>query len=149
MDSSSWYRIAGYQPRLRRHARVYRQLHRGRLSYILQDRTSGRYHVCSPPAYYMMSLMDGSRSVEAIWDEACAAFPDDRLDKGDVLRLLSLLYNSDVLHGDVPPDVAEQTERGARQVKRKTLMRFLNPSNLRIAKALDLTLPEGARADRA
>lgn len=131
MDTSSWYRVAGYRPRLRRHARVYRQLHRGRLSYILQDRTSGRYHVCSPPAYYMMSLMDGSRSVEELWDAACAAFPDDRLDKGDVLRLLSLLYNSDVLHGDVPPDVAEQTDRGARQSQRKTLMRFLNPLAIR------------------
>ncbi len=130
-DSASWYRIADYRPRLRRHARVYRQQYRGRLSYVLQDRSSGRYHVCSPPAYYMMSLMDGSRSVRELWDTACGAFPDETLQQGDVLRLLSLLYSSDVLHGDVPADVAELTERGARQQQRKTMMRFLNPLAVR------------------
>jgi putative peptide zinc metalloprotease protein len=132
MESGSWYRIAGYRPRLRRHARIYRQQYRGRLNYILQDRTSGRYHVCSPPAYYMISLMDGSRTVQMLWDAACAAFPDERLGQGEVLRLLSLLYSSDVLHGDVPPDISELTDRGGRQAQRKTLMRFLNPLALRI-----------------
>jgi putative peptide zinc metalloprotease protein len=132
MESGSWYRIAGYRPRLRRHARIYRQQYRGRLNYMLQDRTSGRYHVCSPPAYFMMSLMDGAHSVEEIWNAACAAFPDETLQQGEVLRLLSLLHNSDVLHGDVPADVSEQTERGYKQSRRKTLMRFLNPLAIRI-----------------
>ena len=101
MESGSWYRIADYRPKLRRHARIYRQRYRGRVTYVLQDRTSGRYHLCSPPAYYMMSLMDGSHTVEELRDQACAAFPDEALDQAQVMRLLAMLYSSDVLHGDV------------------------------------------------
>ena len=69
MDSTTWHRIASYKPKLRRHARIYRQHYRGRLNYVLQDRTSGRYHLCSPIAYYMMSLMEGSLSLGEIWDK--------------------------------------------------------------------------------
>ena len=131
MERSSWYRIAGYRPKLRRHARIYRQRYRGRLTYVLQDRTSGRYHLCTPPAYYMMSLMDGSHTVEEIWDMACTAFPDQVLDKSDVTRLLAMLYGSDVLYGDVPSDVEELTSRSTRQKRRKTFLRFLNPMAIR------------------
>jgi putative peptide zinc metalloprotease protein len=131
MESGSWYRIAGYRPKLRRHARIYRQHYRGRLTYVLQDRTSGRYHLCTPPAYYMMSLMDGSHTVEEIWDMACAAFPDEVLDKFEVTRLLAMLYSSDVLHGDVPSDIEELTDRSTRQKQRKSLLRFLNPLAVR------------------
>ncbi len=131
MDSSAWYRIAAYCPRLRRHARIYRQRYRGRLTYVLQDRTSGRYHMCSPIAYHMMSLMDGTRTVEDIRDQAAADFPDEDIEQGEMLRLLSMLQSSDVLHGDVPPDVLELTDRGVRQQRRKTLLRFLNPLAMR------------------
>jgi len=131
MENGSWYRIAGYRPRLRRHARIHRQHYRGRLTYILQDRTSGRHHLCSPPAYYMMSLMDGTRTVQEIWDMACAAFPGEPLDKSEVMRLLAMLYGSDVLHGDVPSDIEEITERSTRQKQRKRLLRFLNPMAVR------------------
>ncbi|MEH6585180.1 MAG: hypothetical protein V7720_01410 [Halioglobus sp.] len=131
MQSGSWYRIAEYRPKLRRHARVYRQRYRGRVTYVLQDRTSGRYHLCSPPAYYMMSLMDGAHTVDELRDQACAAFPDDVLDQAQVMRLLAMLYSSDVLHGDVPADVEELTDRGARQKNRKSLLRFLNPLAVR------------------
>lgn len=131
MQTSSWYRLAAFRPKLRRHARIYRQQHRGQLCYVLQDRTSGRYQLCSAPAYYMISLMDGSRSVEELWDMACAAFPEEKLSESDVTRLLSMLYTSDVLQGDVPTDVSELTERGTRQRQRKTLMRFLNPLAVR------------------
>ncbi|MEJ2761468.1 MAG: peptidase M50 [Gammaproteobacteria bacterium] len=132
MESGSWYRIAGYRPKLRRHARIYRQHFRGRLTYVLQDRTSGRYHLCSPSAYYMMSLMDGSRTVEEIWDMACAAFPSEVLDKSEVTRLLAMLSGSDVLYGDVPSDIEKLTERSTRQKQRNMLMPFLNPLAVRI-----------------
>jgi putative peptide zinc metalloprotease protein len=102
------------------------------VSYVLQDRTSGRYHLCSPPAYYMMSLMDGSHTVDELRDQACAAFPDEVLDQAQVMRLLVMLYSSDVLHGDVPADVRELTDRGARLKHRKSLFRFLNPLAVRL-----------------
>lgn len=132
MASSAWYRIAGFRPKLRGHARIYRQRYQGRLGFVLQDRTSGKYQLCSPGAYYMISLMDGTRTVSEIRDMACAAFPDEDIDESELTRLLAMLHSSDVLHGDLPPDVSELTDRGARQTRRKTLMRFLNPLAIRV-----------------
>ncbi|WP_187276402.1 site-2 protease family protein [Parahaliea maris] len=113
---------------------------------MLQDRTSGRYHLCSPSAYYMISLMDGKRTVEEIWNRACEAFPDERIEKADITRLLITLYSSDVLLGDVPPDVSEQTDRGQSQRRRKNILRFLNPLAVRVPlldpdRFLSATLP--------
>ena len=52
--SASWYRVAGLKPRLRAHARFHRTLFRGQVWYVLQDRTSGRFHRFSPAAYLLV-----------------------------------------------------------------------------------------------
>ncbi|GGO79228.1 hypothetical protein GCM10011348_12990 [Marinobacterium nitratireducens] len=132
MEQGIWYRVAGYRPELRRHARIYRQRFRGRLTYVLQDRTSGRHHLCSPSAYYMMSLMDGSRTVAQIRDMACEAFPDEVIDQSEVTKLLAMLFRSDVMQGSLPADALELTERGDRQSRRNRFLRFLNPLAVRI-----------------
>jgi putative peptide zinc metalloprotease protein len=48
--SASWYRVAGLVPRLRTHAQIHRHEYRGQLWYVLQDRSSDRFHRFSPPA---------------------------------------------------------------------------------------------------
>lgn len=132
LQSSSWYRVAALRPRLRSHARIHRQHFRGQLWYVLQDRTSGRFVRFSPSAYLVISLMDGERTVQEIWDIACARLGDDVLTQDETIRLLGQLHRSDVLHGDVPPDVDELSERGAKQRRRKLAMSLLNPMAVRI-----------------
>lgn len=146
VQSASWYRVAHLKPRLRSHARIHRQHFRGQLWYVLQDRTSGRFVRFSPPAYLLISLMDGRRTMQEIWDIACARLGDDVLTQDETIRVLGQLHRSDVLHGDVPPDLAEVSERGAKQRRRKLAMSMLNPMAVRIPlidpdEFLDATLP--------
>ncbi|MEN8205402.1 MAG: peptidase M50 [Pseudomonadota bacterium] len=130
--SSSWYRVAHLQPRLRGHAVIHRQRFRGQLWYVLQDRTSGRFHRFSPAAHFVISLLDGKRSVQEIWDQACTALGDDVLTQDDMIKLLAQLHSSDVLTGDVPPDLDEMSERASKQRRRKLTMSFINPLAIRI-----------------
>ena len=130
--SSSWYRVAHLKSRLRSHAKIHRQQFRGHLWYVLQDTASGRYHRFSPPAHLLISLMDGYRTLQEIWDIACRRLGDDVLTQDETIRLLAQLHQSDLLRGDVPPDVTEMTERAEKQRRRKLVMSLLNPLALRV-----------------
>ncbi len=130
--SSSWYRVAHLKSRLRSHAKIHRQQFRGHLWYVLQDSASGRYHRFSPPAHLLVSLMDGCRTIQEIWDIGCRRLGDDVLTQDETIRLLAQLHQSDLLHGDVPPDVTEMTQRAEKQRRRKLLMSLLNPMALRV-----------------
>ena len=130
--SSSWYRVADLKLRLRRHAKLYRTHYRGQLWYVLQDRTSGRFHRFSPSSYMIISMMDGKRTIQETWDIACARLDDDTLTQDEVIRLLGQLHSADVLFGDIPPDIDELAERGQRQRQRKLMMSFMNPLAIRV-----------------
>ena len=130
--SPFWYRVAKLKPRLRSHARIHRQIFRGQVWYVLQDHASGRFHRFSPAAHLMISLMDGTRTVQEIWDLACGQLGEDILTQDEVIRLLAQLHQSDVLQGDVPPDVTETSARAQKQKTRKALLSFLNPLVIRI-----------------
>lgn len=130
--SPSWYRVADLKPRLRSHARIHRQVFRGQVWYVLQDRASGHYHRFSPSAHLVISLMDGSRTVQEIWDQSCAKLDEDILTQDEIIRLLSQLHRSDILQGDVPPDIIEMTERADKQRKRKLIFSVLNPLAVRL-----------------
>jgi len=87
--SPSWYRVADLKPRLRSHACVHRQHFRGQLWYVLQDPISGRFHRISPAAYFIISLMNGTRTVREVWQLACSRLGDDVLTQDETIRLLS------------------------------------------------------------
>ena len=109
--SSSWYRVAELQPRLRSHAEISRHQYRGQTWYVLADRSNERFHRFSPEAYSLIGLMDGRRTVAAIWETACSTLGDDAPTQDEVIDLLSRLYAADVLQCEAPPDAAELLER--------------------------------------
>jgi putative peptide zinc metalloprotease protein len=117
--SSSWYRVAGLKPRLRSHAQIHRHDYRDQIWYVLQDRSTERFHRFSPAAYLVIGLMDGRRTVQEIWDAACTKLGDEAPTQDDVIRLLGQLHSADLLVCDVPPDAAELFERHERHAKRR------------------------------
>ncbi len=129
--SQNWYRVAGLKPRLRRHTRLFRTRYRGQLWYVLQDRTSGRFHRFSPSSYHVISMLDGQRTVQEIWDITCDQLDDETLTQDEVIRLLGQLHAADVLVGDVLPDIEELADRGEKQRNRKLMMSFMNPLAVR------------------
>jgi putative peptide zinc metalloprotease protein len=130
--SASWYRVADLRPQLRSHAHVHRQRFRGKAWYVLRDSASGKLHRFSPGAYQVLQLMDGRRSIDGIWQEVAAATGVDAPTQDEVIELLSKLHAGDLLQTDLPPDVAELTERGAKQKRQKRLQSFINPMSIRI-----------------
>ena len=130
--SPQWYRIAGLQPRLRNHVEVHRHHYRGELWYLLHDRQNGRQHRFTPAAHHLLSLMDGQRSVQQVWDLANTHLGDDAPTQGETLRLLGELHGSDLLLCDVPVDTAELFARQQRQKRQKARQRWLNPMSVRL-----------------
>src|SRR5215510_6620361 len=130
--SSTWYRVASLRPRLRRHAQIHRHHYRGQLWYILQDHASQRVHRFSPAAYCVIGLMDGKRTVEALWEVASARLGDDAPTQDEVIQLLTHLHAADVLQCDVPPDTAELLLRYERQRRGTWQNRLLSPFVVRL-----------------
>lgn len=109
--AGQWFRVAKLAPRLRTHAQVHRHVARGRVWYVLQDHQTGRFFRISPAANLMLCLMDGRRSVEAIWrlvsDKLGAARPTQE----ETVRLMIQLHQADLLRNGLPPDMAEVGRR--------------------------------------
>ena len=130
--SPSWYRVAPLRLRLRSHAEIHRQRFRGEVWYVLQDHQTGRFHRLSPSANLMMSLMDGRRTIEQIWDLVGQKADGDPPTQDETITLLSQLHGSDLLQGDIPPDFAELGDRSSKQARRDLLGRLRNPLALRL-----------------
>jgi len=129
--SASWYRVSALTPRLRSHAQIHRHRYRGETWYVLQDPSSDRFHRFSPAAYFVIGLMDGRRSVQELWDVACARLGDDAPTQDEVIQLLSQLHRADVLQSDIPPDVTEMEQRRGqrqRQHARRRRVAHFDPS---------------------
>jgi putative peptide zinc metalloprotease protein len=130
--SSAWYRVAALRPRLRRHAQIHRHHYRGQLWYILQDHASQRVHRFSPAAYSVIGLMDGKRTVEALWEVASARLGDDAPTQDELIQLLTHLHAADMLQCDVPPDTTELLLRYERQRRQTWQNRLLSPFYVRL-----------------
>jgi putative peptide zinc metalloprotease protein len=122
--SASWYRVADIRPRLRSHVHIHRHQYRGELWYVLEDRVSRRMHRFNPPAYYVVGLMNGHRTVQQIWDAATARFGDEAPTQDETIRLLGQLHMAELLQTEVSPDVAELLRR-ARKGRPKIWMQNL------------------------
>lgn len=129
--SQDWYRVGPMRPRLRSHVEIHRQRFRGETWFIVQDLHSGKYFRLSPAANLIASLMDGRRSLQRLWETACAQYPDDPPTQTEVIRLLSQLHHADLIAGDMPPDIAEMGQRHHDQTKKSLMSRLRNPLALR------------------
>lgn len=129
--SESWYRVADLKPRLRSHAQIHRHAYRGRDWYVLQDHSSGRFHRFSPEAYHIIGLMDGRRTLDEIWEAACASLGDDMPTQEEVIRLLSQLHQADVLQTDIPPDIADLHKRHVREKRVRLFGQLKSPFAIR------------------
>jgi putative peptide zinc metalloprotease protein len=99
--SASWYRVAGLKPRLRTHARMQRHRYRGQVWFVLQDPASGRSHRFTPAARLIISGMDGTRSVNQLWEIANRRLGDASPTQDELIHLLGQLHASDRLVSDV------------------------------------------------
>ena len=130
--SPSWYRVAPLKPRLRSHVRIDRHQYRGEDWYVIQDGFTGRHHRFSPEAYQLVGMMDGRRSLDQIWEAACARLGDHMPTQDEVIDLLARLYRSDLLQTSAILDFSDLHQR-REQGRRGRLVAFLaSPLAMRI-----------------
>ncbi len=125
--SPQWYRVAPLKPRLRSHAAVVRQRYRGALWYLLQDRITGQFHRFTPEAYEVIGRLDGQRSMQQVWEDACARLGDLMPTQGQVIALLGQLQQADLIQAERMPDVTRLHERGRKARFRSRLQRAGSP----------------------
>ena len=123
--SPSWYRVASLRPSLKRQAGIRRHRFRGEVWYVVQDPASGRFNRLTPPAYRLLGLMNGERTMAEVWDAAIEQLGDDTPGQEEVIQLLSQLHSADLLHCEVSPDSAELFERFAKQDRGRSRSNWL------------------------
>ncbi len=130
--SQSWYRVAELKPKLRSHAERARHHYRGETWYVLHDHSSGKLHRFSEAANVLVSKMDGSKTLDDIWTEACAELGDDMPGQDETIQLLSQLYRSNALQTDVMPDLEEIYRRQQQEQRTRWLQYLKSPLAIRI-----------------
>jgi len=131
--SESWYRIAAMKPRLRSHIQIHQHQYRGDNWFILQDHATGKVHRFSENTYYLISLMDGHRTVDEIWQTLLVHRQGDDLPtQEEIVHLLHQLHAADALQAEIRPNEEEVGKRRKKQNKADFLGYFINPMALRI-----------------
>lgn len=130
--SNSWYRVAGLRPMLRGHVRLHRMRYRGVLWYLLQDPISNRVHRFTPSARFVIAAMNGSRTVQEIWELANRQLGEQAPTQDEVIRMLGQLHSADLLQSDATPDATELFERGERQDRSMRRRSYMNPMAIRM-----------------
>lgn len=141
--SPYWYRIAGLKPRLRGHVQIHRHHYRGRLWYLIQDHSSGRFHRFTEDAYAVVSLLDGRHSLDDIWTLMVRRYGEGVMRQDDIVQLIAKLYRADALVMDAPPNTAELFDRATRTRGKMRMMRWRSPLSIRVP-----LLDPGAFLDR-
>ena len=137
--TAQWFRVAGLRPRLLADVRAERQRYGRQVWYSLHDQLSGRVHRLTPAAFLFAVRMDGTRTVDDIWQELVGELDADAPGQEAVIQLLMQLHGADLLAGDVPPDAAELL------VRRDRLARGVLSRNLRSPLSLQIPLVDPDR----
>ncbi|MCX7200402.1 MAG: efflux RND transporter periplasmic adaptor subunit [Proteobacteria bacterium] len=129
--SDSWYRVATLRPRLRSHAQIHRHVYRQAVWYVMQNHSTGKFHRFTPVANLVIGLMDGQRTLQDIWNIACARLGEAAPSQDEVIKLMSDLHAADALQGDASPDAREREERRLRHRRTKLKQYVGNPLSIR------------------
>ena len=124
--SDSWYRIAGGRVALRPHVQVRRQFFRGERYYVLHDPLNNQFFRLRPEAYAFVARLRLDRSIEEVWHECMEAHPEEAPGQGQVLKLLSQLHSSNLLHSHLSPDSAKMFERQNKRRQREAQATWMN-----------------------
>ena len=117
--SESWYRVSALRPRLRSTLQTHRQHYRGQMWHVIQDPSNNQFFRLNEAAYRFVALLDGRRTVSAVWNICNEQLGDSAPTQGEAIQLLGQLYTSNLLMGDMPPDAEGLFRRYRKRVTRE------------------------------
>ncbi len=115
----SWYRVSELHPRMRSTVQISRQYFRGKMWHVVQDHTNNAFFRLGRPAYTLIGLLDGKRTVAQAWNTCNEQLGDDAPTQGETIQLLGQLYTSNLLQAELPPDAESMFKRYKQRVKRE------------------------------
>ena len=137
--SEHWHAVRYLRPRLREGVQPLHRRLRGKPWVLLFDPLTQRFHRMSPPVWRVLQLLDGKRTLDEVWDEACAQVDPDgtgseatAISQHELVQLMSSLYGNDLLQTQVSPDAGEVFERHRKQERAKLKQSWLNPMSLKM-----------------
>jgi putative peptide zinc metalloprotease protein len=130
--SPSWHSVAEMRPRLIPQAAIHRHVYRGQVWFVVQDRAGGRFHRLTPAAHVLVAAMDGTRTVQSLWEGANTAGDGDACTQNEVVDLLVQLHAADLLQADTTPDSAALFERFKKKRRDTIRQWFVNPMSLKV-----------------
>ncbi len=119
--SPFWHRVRALKPRLRPHVQITRQRFQGGRWHVAHDPSSNAFYRLSPVQYEFVGLLDGSRTVDEVWQLNLARHGDDALTQNDVIQVMGQLYGGNLLQADVPPETDQLLSRGRDRFKKKAI----------------------------
>src|SRR4029079_1398608 len=117
--SPLWHRVRALKPRLRPHVQITRQFYRARRWHVVHAPASTQFYRLSPVGHEMVGLLDGSRTVEDVWNLCLGTHGDAAPTQGEVIEMLGQMYNSNLLAIDTTPETEQLLSRGRERVKRR------------------------------
>lgn len=130
--SPFWHRVRALKPRLRPHVQITRQHYRGARWHVVHDPASNAYYRLSPVSHEFLSLLDGKRSVEQVWELSLTSHGDDAPTQNEVIQLLSQLFTSNLLAADVPPETEQLLRRGRERLGNRVQQQLIGLMYFRI-----------------
>lgn len=134
--SEHWHAVRFLRPRLREGVQALHRRLRGRNWVLLLDPVTQRFHRVTPPVWQVLSLLDGRRTLDEVWDVACAAAVDhgdgEAISQHELVQLMGALYAQDLLQTQVSPDAGEVLERYRKRRRQQLKQSWLNPMSLRL-----------------
>ena len=130
--SQNWHRVGGLKLTLRQHVMLHRHVYRGEVWYLLQDQATGTVHRFDAHTYSVIALLDGRRSLQEVWELACARLGDDMPTQDEVLQLVAKLHRANALRGEIPPDIDELVTRKRETRRKKLIQQLKSPLGIRI-----------------
>jgi len=83
--------------------------------------------------HFFLSLMNGKRTVNQLWDSLNTKFGDDSPTQDEVIQLLAQLHYSEIIMTDVTPQIEELFQRAQKEKMKDWKKRFSNPIALRFS----------------
>lgn len=130
--SPSWHSVAELKPRLVPQALIHRHVYRGQVWYVVQDRAGGRFHRLSPQAHALVAKMDGTQTVQTLWEQANESETGDLCTQNEIVDLLVQLHAADILQADTTPDSAALFERYKKKRRDTVKQWLLNPMSVKV-----------------
>ncbi|MEM7168101.1 MAG: hypothetical protein AAF581_21810 [Planctomycetota bacterium] len=132
MHSDSWYRVAELRPQISREVGIHRHYYRGEPWYVLESPADRRVHRFTPETYVVLNMMDGTRTVDELWQQAGESLGSKSPTQDELIQLLGQLHQADVLVLDRAPDIRQVQRARATRDQRKVRQNLLSPLMWRI-----------------